>query len=78
MLELFEDNKDGQDNSTVIMSHGNCLDEIKELGEELQAENSEVNNIDYDYVNMLVGSNSGPGSLALFFKGEKRTFVQNK
>ncbi|MDD7458026.1 MAG: DegV family protein [Clostridia bacterium] len=78
MLELFEDNKDGQDNPTIIMSHGNCLDEIKELGEELQSENSEVKNIDYDYVNMLVGSNSGPGSLALFFKGEKRTFVQNK
>lgn len=78
MIELFEDNKGNQQNTEIIMDHGNVLDEIKALGSELQASNPEVKSIDYDYVNMLVGCNSGPGSLALFFKGEKRNFVQNK
>lgn len=78
MLELFEDNKGDQDVSSIILNHGNDIEEIQQLGETILEEFPDVNNIDYDYVNMLVGCNSGPGSLALFFKGEKRTFVQNK
>ena len=78
MLELFEDNKGDKSVDFAIMSHGDSEEEIKELGGILQDEFPEVKNIDYDYVNMLVGCNSGPGSLALFFKGTDRTFIQNK
>ena len=78
VLELIDDYKGGQDISSIILDHGNAEESARELGEAIKEEFSEVKNIDYDYVNMLVGCNSGPGSLAVFFKGEKRTFVQNK
>lgn len=78
LLELYEEYNDRQDNSEIMIGHCNALDEAKKLGELLQNENPSIKHIDYDFVNMLVGCNSGPGTIAVFFKGEKRTFVQNK
>lgn len=36
----------------------------------------EIKKIDYNYVNQMVGSNSGPDSLALFFHGKPRAIYK--
>lgn len=71
-LELFETLKGNEDNSEIILSHGDNPDGINTLGEMIKEKFNDVKKIDYTYVNQMVGSNSGPNSLALFFHGTPR------
>ncbi len=55
---------------TVFISHGDCIDDvnaligmIKEIG---------IKDVIVNYVGPVIGSHSGPGTLALFFIAEKR------
>lgn len=72
-LELLEENKDGDSVNEIILSHGDNPVEIKLLGSMITEALPEVKKIDYTFVNQLVGCNSGPDSLALFFRGKPRT-----
>ena len=59
------------DNSTVFLTHGDCLDEAllmkKMLLEKTQAKEVMIGNL-----GVVIGSHAGPGTLALFFMGKKR------
>ena len=62
---------EGFDNSTMFISHGDCIDDAKYL-EKLLKEQYGVKQVYINYVGAVIGSHSGPGTLALFFLGKHR------
>ena len=56
---------------TVFISHGDCLEDAQLLEKILQ-EKYGVKSAFIYYVGAVIGSHSGPGTLALFFMGNKR------
>ncbi len=59
------------ENETVFICHGDCMDDAKYL-ESLVKERYGVKNVLIYYVGAVIGSHSGPGTLALFFLGKER------
>ena len=59
------------ENDTVFISHGDCIEDVKLLEASLK-EKYGVKNIFTYYVGAVIGSHSGPGTIALFFLGNKR------
>ena len=59
------------DNGTVFISHGDCIDDARYL-EKLLKEKYGVKEVVIGYTGAVIGSHSGPGTLALFFLGDKR------
>ena len=58
-------------NDTVFICHGDCLADAQYL-EKLVKEQYGVKNVLIYYVGAVIGSHSGPGTLALFFMGKHR------
>jgi DegV family protein with EDD domain len=57
--------------SPVFISHGDCLEDAEMLADILKKEyGKEVNLI--TWVGSVIGAHSGPGTLALFFRGTER------
>lgn len=56
---------------TVFISHGDCLEDAEYLAG-LVREKWGCKDILINYVGPVIGAHSGPGTLALFFLGEKR------
>ena len=56
---------------TVFISHGDCIDDAKLL-EKMLAERYHAKVQLITYVGPVIGSHSGPGTLALFFLGRER------
>lgn len=61
----------GYDNSTMFICHGDCLEDAQYLAQ-LVKEKCGVKDVLIGYTGAVIGSHSGPGTLALFFMGEKR------
>ena len=59
------------ENETVFISHGDCIEDVKIL-EKILKEKYGVKEVFTYYVGAVIGSHSGPGTLALFFLGSKR------
>ena len=59
------------ENETVFISHGDCLEDAEYLRNRLK-EKYGVKNVIISYVGAVIGSHSGPGTLALFFLGDHR------
>lgn len=57
-------------NGTVFISHGDCIDDVNEIKALLEAAGGKVEII--TDVGPVIGSHSGPGTLAVFFMGSKR------
>ena len=58
-------------NDIVFISHGDCLDDAQYVAELIKKQLC-IQNFMINYVCPTVGAHSGPGTLALFFMGEKR------
>ncbi len=59
------------DNPVMFISHGDCLEDAEYLAGLLKKQYG-VPEIYINYVGAVIGSHSGPGTLALFFMGEHR------
>ncbi len=59
------------DNSTMFICHGDCIEDAEYLAE-LAKEKGGAKEVFIGYTGAVIGSHSGPGTLALFFMGEKR------
>ena len=59
------------ENDTIFISHGDCWEEARELGEMLK-EQCGVKDVLLNYVGAVIGSHSGPGTIALFYLGNER------
>ena len=58
-------------NDTVFICHGDCIEDAKLL-EKIVKEKYGVKEVYIGYTGAVIGSHSGPGTLALFFLGEHR------
>ena len=58
-------------NDTVFICHGDCLEDAQQL-EKILKEKHGVKDVFIYYVGAVIGSHSGPGTLALFYLGDKR------
>ena len=59
------------ENDTVFICHGDCMEDAQQLSK-LVKEKYGVKNVFIYYVGAVIGSHSGPGTLALFFMGNNR------
>ena len=59
------------ENETVFICHGDCKADAEYL-EKVVKEKYGVKNVFIYYTGAVIGSHSGPGTLALFFLGTKR------
>ena len=59
------------ENKTVFICHGDCLEDARQL-EKLVREKHGVEEVFIGYTGAVIGSHSGPGTLALFFMGKHR------
>lgn len=62
---------DGYDNEMIYIGHGDCLEDA-EFVKELVIDKTGIRNIEIGYVGSVIGSHSGPGTIALFFLGNER------
>jgi DegV family protein with EDD domain len=58
-------------NQMVFISHGDCKEEAEALKQKLQ-KSIGIKNILISDIGTVIGSHSGPGTMALFFMGKKR------
>lgn len=58
-------------NETVFISHGDCVEDANYLADLIRAEFG-IQHIEINYVGPVIGTHSGPGTLALFFLGKER------
>ena len=59
------------DNSTMFICHGDCIEDAEYLAS-IVKEKCGVKEVFSYYTGAVIGSHSGPGTLALFFLGEHR------
>ena len=58
-------------NDTMFISHGDCQEEAEYLAEVLKEKHG-VKEVIIGYIGGVIGSHTGPGTMALFFLGSKR------
>lgn len=61
----------GYENDVMFISHGDCLEDAETLADILKTKFG-VKQVYINYVGAVIGSHSGPGTLALFFLGAHR------
>lgn len=59
------------ENDYITICHGDCLEDAEYLAS-IVKEKMGVKQVDIGYTGAVIGSHSGPGTLALFFLGTKR------
>ncbi len=59
------------ENQTIYISHGDCIDDAEYLIAEIK-KRVPVKDVVVNYVDLVVGTHSGPGTVALFFLGKKK------
>lgn len=59
------------ENQDIYMVHGDCLEEAEAAAEKIK-ELYKVKSVTINYVDQVISSHSGPGTLAIFFMGSER------
>lgn len=67
MLELGEHLEE----QSIVISHGDCLEEAERLRDMILAQ-TKVKDITISFLTPVIGTHSGPGTVALFFRGKQR------
>ena len=60
------------ENQTVFICHGDCIDDANYLAGRLSSELGVKETVYIDYTGVVIGSHSGPGTLAVFYLGTER------
>ncbi|MEF9942119.1 MAG: DegV family protein [Lachnospiraceae bacterium] len=71
LVEHMEKQAKGYENNVVMISHGDCIEDAK-LVESCVRERLGIENIIIHPVGAVIGTHSGPGTIALFFMGNPR------
>lgn len=71
LINNMEASMNGYENDIVFISHGDCLEDANYVADKIK-ERFGIKNFIINYVCPTVGAHSGPGTVALFFMGEKR------
>lgn len=73
LVKAMDEKVKGHENTcdTVFISHGDCEEDAKFVAEKVK-ERYRVKTMIINHVGSVIGAHSGPGTLALFFVGNKR------
>ncbi len=71
IVKYMENKAKNIEDQTIFISHGDCIEDA-EYVKKLIEENIKVKDIIINYVGISIGAHSGPGTMALFFLGNKR------
>ncbi len=71
LVAKFEETAIEPEKQVVYISHGDCIEDAEYVAKRIR-EKYEVVDIVINYIDPVIGSHSGPGTLALFFLGTKR------
>jgi DegV family protein with EDD domain len=71
MIEVMKDQIVAPEEQTIFIAHGDCLEEAKEVGGLINA-SMNVKDLFFSYIGPVIGSHSGPGTIAVFFMGKER------
>jgi DegV family protein with EDD domain len=71
MVELIGERIKDPKEQTIIISHGDTLEEAQTVGAMIK-ENYGVKDIIYNIIGPIIGAHSGPGTIAVFFMGKYR------
>lgn len=71
MVKKIDELGKNWNNETMFICHGDCIDDAKYL-ESLLRKRYGVKDVLIYYVGAVIGSHSGPGTLAVFFMGDHR------
>jgi len=71
LVEQMENTYDKSFRQTVFISHGDSLDDAKYIEQKVR-EKFDVEDVIISTIGPVIGSHSGPGTIALFFMGSKR------
>ena len=71
LVDHMEKTAENPAEQTVFISHGDCPEDAKRL-EQMVKERFDVKEVVTGNIGPVIGSHSGPGTLALFFFGSKR------
>lgn len=71
LLDKFIEQCPDPKSTPVYIGHGDCADEARQLADMIY-EHTGVKPEIIDYIGMIIGAHSGPGTVALFFIGKDR------
>lgn len=71
LVKRMEELGGGYDNGTVFICHGDCIEDANYVAAKVK-EKFGVKEVLIGYTGAVIGSHSGPGTLALFFLGDHR------
>jgi DegV family protein with EDD domain len=71
LFEMLQENIVSPEEQVIAISHGDCIEDAEYLKEMILKE-YKVKNVIINEVGPVIGSHSGPGTVALFFMGSKR------
>ncbi len=71
LAEIMQETAIEPEKQTIFISHGDCLEDAEYLAS-IVKEKMNVQNIIINHVGPVIGTHSGPGTLALFFIGKQR------
>lgn len=71
LADRMEQQMKGFDNPEVFISHGDCQEDAETLAEMVRSRFG-IQDIMIDYIGPVIGTHSGPGTLALYFFGSPR------
>lgn len=71
LVDKMEERVGNHKNDVVYVSHGDCEDDAKYVAE-LVKKRFGIKNIVIGYIGPVIGTHSGPGTVALFFLGDTR------
>ena len=71
LVDHMEETAIEPEKQTIFISHGDCLDDARKVGEEVKRRFG-VKTVIYNGVGPVIGAHSGPGTVALFFLGKER------
>ena len=71
LVSKFAETAVSPENQRVFIGHGDCINDLKYVQKQLK-EKFNVKEFETGFINPVIGVHSGPGTVALFFYGNKR------
>jgi DegV family protein with EDD domain len=71
LADMFKERAVNPEEQVIAISHGDCIEDVRYL-EKLIKDEFKVKDVIINNVGPVIGSHSGPGTVALFFIGENR------
>lgn len=72
LLSRMETTIDKPEEQEIFISHGDCIEDVEYLETEIK-KRLKVKEVRSNYVGPVIGSHSGPGTIAIFYLGNDRT-----